>query len=243
MAFPTFRKNNRMRTVLFALTFLVITTGQLPAQNLSVEQTGVTVRGMGIVKVTPDRVKIRVRVENEGQSAKEVKAVTDEAVNDVLHFLKEQELTKNDYQTDYINLNKKTNYKTNRTYYSAEQAISIMLKDINRYEELMSGLMESGINRIDGVSFQSSKLEKHQIEARKKAVLNAKEKAENYANTLNLKVGRAEMIGEMGSSSPQPMMQMSAADASYNSSENQTLAPGQMEIKAQVVVRFALELH
>ena len=50
--------------------------------------------------------------------------------------------------------------------------------DLSKYDKLMSGLVSSGINSINGVSFSSSKMEEYEAEARKKAVLDAKQKAE-----------------------------------------------------------------
>lgn len=227
-----------MRLFFLAVSFLITSIGQAQTQ-----QTGVTVMGKGVVEVTPDIVKIRVRVQNEGQSAKTVKSETDKDVNSVLNFLKTQSISKKDYQTDYVMLNKRNPGNIGRWVYSAQQAISITLRDIKRYESVMNGLLESGINRIDGVSFESSKREKYETEARKKAVLNAKGKAEDYANSLGLKVGQAQMINETGTSSPRPMMQMMDVAGSSSSSGQQTLALGQMEITAKVEVRFSLQLR
>src|SRR5699024_10882712 len=152
-------------------------TGNLSAQNT--QPTGITVNGEGIVKVTPDRVKIKARVENKAQSAKEAKEKTDKSVRQILDFLKKQKLAKEDYETDYINLDKKTDYNTKETHYHAEQSISITLHNIEDYSSILSGLMNSGINRIDGVTFEDSQIKKHQKEARIKAIENPKEKAED----------------------------------------------------------------
>lgn len=222
----------------------MISTGNLSAQNT--QPTGITVNGEGIVKVTPDRVKIKARVENKAQSAKEAKEKTDKSVRQILDFLKKQKLAKEDYETDYINLDKKTDYNTKETHYHAEQSISITLHNIEDYSSILSGLMNSGINRIDGVTFEDSQIKKHQKEARIKAIENAKEKAEDYAKTLNLKVGAAQMITESGSNSPTPRPMLMRA-ASYDSAEanqqDSPLAVGQIEIIEKVEVRFAIDLE
>lgn len=228
-----------MRSILILFSSLMITASTLSAQNH--QPQGITVEGEGIVKVKPDRIKIKVRVENKGQEADPVRKKTDETVHKVIQFLKKEKISESDYKTDYVNLGKSYDYNTKETHYTATQALSITLKDIDRYNVFMNGLMESGINRIDGVSFEDSQLEKHRSEARIKAVENAKKKAEDYAGVLGLKVGRAVMVNEKGISSPSPRpMLMRAASADANMGGEETLAVGEMEIIEQVEIRFNL---
>lgn len=227
----------------FIIAFTLITSlGTLSAQ--SQQPSGITVTGEGIIKVTPDRVKIKASVENKGQSADEVKSETDKAVNKILAFLKKEKIAEKDYQTDYINLNKSYDYDKKEDYYNAKQSITITLHDPDRYSDVMNGLMNSGANRIDGVYFEDSQQEKHQKQARIKAIEHAKEKAEDYAQTLNLKVGVAQMIEETNSDSPSPRPMLSSYAKSSDESTNQEspLAVGQIEIQQKITVRFAIEL-
>lgn len=227
-----------MRKIVIILAFM-ITAGTLSAQEQ--DHNGITVTGEGIVKVKPDRVKIKVSVENEGEEAKPVKEKTDQAIQKVIDFLRAEKLPEKDYQTDYINLNKKYDYNTKEEKYSANQTISITINDIDQYKDIMNGLMKSGINRIDGVTFENSKVEKHQSEARKKAVKNAKEKAEDYAKALGLKVGKAKMIAESSNPTPypRPVMQSFSAKSADAAGENTAdIAVGEIEIPESVTVRF-----
>lgn len=228
----------RFFIVLFSMA---IATTSLSAQNST---SGITVTGEGIVNVTPDRVKIKVRVEKKGDSAKEVKAEVDEAVNQVLKFLKSEEIAEEDYQTDYLNLNKQTDYNTKETHYTGQQSISITLRDLDGYSPVMRGLMDSGINRIDGVSFEDSKLEEHRREARQKAAKDARKKAEDYAEALGIKVGKAIVVREGTSpGAPRPMLMkaMSTSGFDSESSAESPLAVGQIEVKDVVEVNFSLE--
>lgn len=232
-----------MRLILIAFT-LMTSVASLTAQNT--QPTGISVTGEGIVKVTPDRVKIKARVEHQGQSAKEVKSKTDKTMTEVLAFLKKNKIAKEDYKTDYINLDKKTDYNTKETHYNAEQSVTITLHNLEDYSSIMSGLMNSGINRIDQVIFEDSQLEKHQKEAQIKAIANAKEKADTYAQALGLKVGIAQMVNEKGanSSNPYPTLMRSASyDASNAKAEESPLAVGQIEVKEQVEIRFGIEVE
>ncbi len=183
---------------------------------------------------------IKARIEHSGKSPSEVKAENDKVVNEVIQYLKSQDIPSKNIQTEYINLNKDYNYNTKETLFSANQAISILLEDINSYETVMSGLLQSGLNRIDGIEFQSSKKETLEAEARKMAVLDAKEKAQEYAHALGQEIGKAHTINELNSGDFPPMyraMEMKASD----SSGGQTIAPGEMEITVKVNVGFFLK--
>ena len=201
-------------------------------------QPVITVTGEGTVNVVPDKVLIRARIEHTGKSAVEVKKQNDRVVSEVIKYLQTQGIPSKNFQTEYINLNKDYNYNTKETFYSANQSISIKLEDLSKYEELMSGLLESGLNRIDGIQFQSSQKSTLESEARKKAILDALQKAKEYADALDQEIGKAQSINEMegGNFPPMYRMEMKSAD----SAEGQTLAPGEMQITVKVNATFLL---
>ena len=222
------------------LLFLMAITLSLPLmaqQNLNNSQVNVT--GEGIVKIAPDEVVIKSRIEHEGNSAAQVKAQNDEVVNKVIKYLKNAGVDEKNIKTDYINLNKRYNYNEKTYSYAANQAISITLKDINNYEQIMKGLLENGLNRIDGVEFKSSEMEIHEKEARKMAVLDAQNKARELVVPLNQQIGKAISISEMEYNTIQPMYRMMDEAVAMSKGE-ETVAPGQLEIKIRVNVGFEL---
>lgn len=222
---------------------MLLFAAPLMAQESSSRST-VSVTGEGIVKVQPDEVVIKSRIEHEGESAAAVKAENDKVVNAIIKYLKSQGVADKDIETDYLNLNKRYIYNNNnqdRTEkYVANQAISITLHDIKNYEKIMKGLLENGLNGIDGIQFKSSEMEKFEKEARKKAVLNAKNVAEQLASPLGQKVGKAISINEVEYNNVQPMYRMEAVQMAKASDEQQTIAPGELEVKIRVNISFEL---
>lgn len=226
----------RIQTVLI----LVFTTTSIMAQNTLPPPT-IDVSGEGIVRVVPDEVTINIRVENTGENTKNLKAQNDAIVNEVLKFLKTSGIADKDVRTEYMNLSKKYDYNTKTYSFAANQSLSVKLCDLKKYESVMKGLMDTGINRIDGVEFSSSKKEALESQARKKAIENAKMKAEEYASVLNQTVGKAVLISEFrNSSGPQPIMYKSAMMSDSSGSGEQTISPGEMEIRTTVTVSFLL---
>jgi uncharacterized protein YggE len=222
-----------LRTLLVLLVSTIITAQNIPPPT-------VDVTGEGIILVVPDEVTISVRVENTGNEVRPLKTMNDQIVNDVLQTIKRLGIEDKHVQTEYVRLSKNYQHNTKTYNYSANQTISIYLKDLQKYEPLMDGLMTSGINRIDGISFSSSKEKELKSQARKKAVENAVMKATEYVGVLNQKIGKAVSISESQNSiAPQPMFKAMAMDV-VSAGTKQTLAPGELEIRAIVNVRFIL---
>jgi hypothetical protein len=200
----------------------------------------VEVSGEGIVRVVPDEVTINLRVENTGDNAKELKRTNDRIVNEVLSFIKSQDIEDKYVKTEYIRLSKNYDYKTKSYNYAANQSISVKLTDLSKYETLMNGLLESGINRIDGISFSTSERQALESDARKRAVAHAKLKAEEYAGVLNQGIGKAVSIREnVNFSPPSPVLRQAMAMDSSGGGE-QTMAPGEMEVRVTVYISFEL---
>lgn len=225
--------------ILKTLLILAITTTTMTAQQFA--QPTVNISGEGIVNVVPDEVTINIRVENTGENTKGLKDQNDATVNQVLKFLKKMNIADKDVQTEYMNLTKNYDYNSKTYSFAANQAISVKLRDLKKYESLMNGLLETGINRIDGVEFSSSNQQALESQARKKAVENAKMKATEYASVLNQTIGKAVSISEFSNTSePRPMYKSMMMADSSSGSEGASIALGEMEIRARVNVSFLL---
>ncbi len=203
----------------------------------------INVSGEGKVKVIPDQATIAVTVETKGNNAKDIKKQNDEKIDAVLKFIKKMNLAPADYKTQRVSLNPQYDYEKKKHSYNATQTIEILLRDLSKYDELMEGLVDQGINRIDNVTFQSSKLAQYQSEARKLAMKDAKLKAEDYVSVLGQKVGRAMTISDNSQTYyPQPMYAaMKTMESSDASAPRETLAVGEINITANVTVSFILE--
>nr|WP_294775240.1 SIMPL domain-containing protein [uncultured Flavobacterium sp.] len=225
--------------LILALLFAGITH----AQESKAQVPQIAVSGEGKIKIVPDQAIVTVGFQNTGKDAKEVKALNDEVVDKVLKFLKKSGVPSTDYKTNNVSLGKSYDYEKKKYNYQASQTLNITLKDLSKYDDIMMGLNDAGINSIQGVEFKSSKMEDYEREARKKAISNAKQKANDYVSVLGQKVGKAILITDNSTPYvPQPyfkgnMMAMAAeADTSRS-----TLAIGEIEIITNVSVVFALE--
>lgn len=228
-----------MKKILLLLAFVTLS---INAQEK--HEAAVSVTGEGIVRVVPDEVALGIRVEHTGKSAKEVKNMNDAAVNNVLQFCKKMGIDRKDVHTQYLNLNKNYDYQKKEYQYVANQAIRVMLHDLDKYEALVQGLLDSGVNRIDGIQFKISKMEQYESEARKKAVLDAQRKAGEYAGALGQSIGKAISISETMTNAPMPVfnraMELNEMAGSGVDAGGSSIAVGEMKITVRVHVMFDL---
>ena len=226
------------KNLIIALTFFMA-LGQMNAQET---KPMITVMGEGKVKVVPDQVSISVSVESKGTKAADVKKENDTKVDAVLKYIKKMGIDAKDFQTTRVSLNDQYDYEKKKHNYVAVQSIQILVKDLSKYDALMEGLVDSGINNIGNIDFQSSKIEMHKSEARKLAIQNAKAKAQDYVGALGQKIGFAYTIVDNSQDNyPRPryeMMAMNMADKAFGG--NETLAVGEIEVTSNVSVSFLL---
>lgn len=203
----------------------------------------INVSGEGKVKVAPDQALISISIETKGIKAVEVKRENDIKMDAILKFVKKANIAQEDFQTQRISLNPNYDYEKKKYSYVATQSVQILLKDLSKYDTVMEGLVNEGINRIDNVEFKSSQLVQLQSDARKLAMKDAKAKAEDYVSVLNQKVGKALLISDNSQIFiPQPRMYaMKASMAMDESAPRETLAIGEIEITANVTVSFGLD--
>lgn len=224
--------------LILAVLFMTISYSQEQKQIPSI-----SVSGEGKVKVAPDQASISISIETKGSKANDVKQQNDKKMDAILKFIKNSNIAKEDYQTQRVSLNPNYDYEKKKYSYIATQTLQILLKDLSKYDVLMEGLVDQGINRIDNVEFKSSKMKELQSDARKLAVKDAKAKAEDFVSVLGQKVGKALLISDNSQSyvSQPRMYAMKSSMVMDESVPRETLAIGEIEIMANVSVSFILE--
>ena len=164
-----------------ALVIFVFITALAGAQTVNQNQSPqVNVSGEGKIMVMPDQATITIGVENIGADATEVKKKNDATIEAVIKYLKSINLPAADYQTQRVYLHRNYDYTKKKYSYVASQSIVINLKDLSKYDAMMMGLVDAGVNNIQGVEFKTSKLAQYESEARVKAVENARKKAQEF---------------------------------------------------------------
>lgn len=228
-----------MKKIALVLFVFVSTfaSAQVTQQN---QQPQISVAGEGKITVTPDRADVTIGVENIGADAADVKKKNDATIDAVIKYLKSIKLPAEDYQTQRVNLYRNYDSDKKKYSYTASQTIVIHLKDLTKYDSMMMGLIDAGVNNIQGVQFKTSKLAQYESEARIKAVADAKQKANDYAGALNQKVGKAIVVTDNSQTYYPPMVRSMKFEAADSVMPQETLAIGEITVMANVTISFEL---
>ncbi len=230
-----------MKKIILILT--VIGGMSLQAQDQKM-QPQISVSGEGQVKVIPDEAILSFAVETKGEVSTKVKKENDVVIDKVLKYLKTTKINQKDIKSERVSLYPQYDYSKKKNYYMASQTITITLRDLSQYEVIMDELVKLGVNRVNGVTFQSSEIDKLKSEARVLAIKDAQKKALDYAGALGQKVGKAIMVTDNSQPyyNPPVYRNMMMAEAKLAGDSNQeTIAVGEIEIRTNVNITFILE--
>lgn len=205
----------------------------------------ISVNGIGEVKLEPNEVVISLGVETREKTLDQARKQTDKQAADIIAYLRKQGVDAKDIQTSYVNLHpvySGAEYgKATPEFYMAQKSMTIVIRKINKFDELLSGLYDNGVNRIDNIYFRVSDMEKHQVEARKKAVQDARKKAEALTAELGAKVGKVYSISEH-TSNGSPRMGYAKMDMEMaQSAGGPSIAGGEVTVTSNVSISFVIE--
>ena len=104
-----------------------------------------------------------------------------------------------DVQTDYLSIEpryKDYNQMDQPIGYVTRNMFVVTLADPAKVESLISRMLEVGVNRVNGVEFQTTEFKQHRESARELALRAAREKAEKMATVLGCTIGKPLAINE-----------------------------------------------
>lgn len=232
-----------MKRILIALSLIVIITSTY-AQDKPVAL--VNVSGEHIIKVKPDGANVNFMISTTNKDLQAAKKENDALISKALVFLKKQKIADKDIRTTNVDLQPYNEYVKDEKpipMFRAQQSLTFKLTDLDKLTDILSGLVDLGVNNIQNVQFTSSKLDVLQNEARAKAMLDAKSKATILAKAVGQKVGNAFIINDNTSSNGNPPRPIYMAYKSADMAESRVQAPiasGEIEITANVQVSFLL---
>lgn len=245
------------RKILLTLV-IALTASNVFAQN-AVDRPLITVSGQAEMRVPPDEVVFTLEVESVDKDVMAAKKKTDESVKQVFALARDNKVNTDDVQTSYISVEPKYNtddleYGDERRGvkriflgYEVSKTIAIRLKDISRFDPLLSDVLRAGVTKVRNVEFRDSQIRKHKDQARAMAIKAAQEKASLLAREIGQTIGPAHSITEgtvgryiAGGVMNQNSTSVISGELSAGESES-AIAPGLISVTAQVTVSFRLQ--
>ena len=228
---------------------IVVTDGAARARSI-------TVSGSAEVKVVPDLVVLTLGVETWDTDLASAKAKSDGVVQRVQALAKELKVEAKDIQTDYYRIEPRyeDSYAQRRFLgYYTWKSLAVTLRDVTKFESLLSRAIEAGVTNVQGIDFQTSELRRYRDQARAAALQASREKAQAMAKELGQQAGDPLSIHEDSNSwysgysswwgyargsGAQNVSQNAGGGAQWQADSG--VAPGQISVSATVTVEFSL---
>lgn len=241
-----------------ALILILTLSAFREGQIASDEPRLITVTGDAEVRVVPDEVVLTLGIETWNKDLHVAKDQNDRIVADVLVLASEYGLSPQHVQTDFVSIEPRyrNGYYEESDFigYFVRKSVVITLRDLRKFEDLLTDALEAGVNFVQGIQFRTTELREHRDEARALAIQAAQEKAVALAEELGQQVGAPHTIQEVqtgwwsgynawwgsrwgGAMAQNVIQELEGAALAGEGS----LAPGQINVNARVSVTFELQ--
>jgi len=249
-----------MKTTALRAVVAIVATGEAWSQQTQMydDRPKITVAGEAVVNVKPDKIVITFGIETSDADVNTAKQKNSELMKKAVGVAKDCGVHEKDIQTDQLSIEPrwKNGYEQQGFVgYFAHNTVMVTLSDLAQMDKLITDALQAGINRLEGVDFQTTEFKKYREEARELALKAAKEKAEKMAAVLGQTIGKPMQINETfagsgwygwyggagrGRSSGMSQVQVQA-DRGGSGEITNTVALGKLAIRAGVSVTFELK--
>jgi uncharacterized protein len=200
----------------------------------------VTVEGTGTVSAAADQAEITTGVVTQAPTAAQALGTNSQAMERLLQSLGALGIGPRDVQTTNISVSPqrrppKEGQAPEIAGYEVTNQIRIKVRDLARLGRVLDQQVSQGANLVHGIQFGLQEPTPLHDEARKRAMADARRKADLYAAAAGLRVGRVLSVQEAGVRLPRPEPTLRVSSAAV------PVAPGEHEIQASVTVTFTLE--
>jgi uncharacterized protein len=199
---------------------------------------GITTSGAGTVESVPDHAAFSFGVESQGDTAREALAANGDRMRRLVAALREAGVDARDIRTQAVYLNSRySNEGQTVVGYTATNTVGAEIDELAKAGDIVDAAVSAGANQVSGPSLSREDRAGLERDALRKAVADARAKAEALADAAGVSLGRAISVVEGASADPPiPYYERStlAADSAT------PIQPGTEKIEATVTVTFAL---
>jgi uncharacterized protein len=231
---------------LSGIAFLAAAAVFVPAINAQAQQAQsppdglVVVIGEGSVSVTPDYARIESGVTTRAKTVNEATDANSKLMATITSALLESGISQKDVQTSRFSV-QPTYAQEPRTEpklvgYSVSNHVRVKIRQIGKVGQILDRLVTAGVTDVGNIAFLVSDPSKALDQARETAIVDARRKAEVYAQASGLRLGRVIWITEdPGFAPPIPMR---AQGASTAMAPSVPIATGEDTLRVRVTVGF-----
>jgi uncharacterized protein len=220
----------------------------MPAEPIvNADMPVVTVGGSGSVSVKPDRATIRLGAWHQADTALEAQSRVNEIISKATEAIRELDIEGMVIQTSGLSLSPVYDYQRNQepriTGYRASITLSVRIDDIDRTGTVIDAAMKTGANQLQGVAFSLKDDSGARRDALRKAVEDARMKAETIADALGRSIYALVEVQEQGVSVPVMQRGAESFRAMAADSAPTPVEAGEIEVSANIQITYSLDLQ
>lgn len=204
---------------------------------------GINVFGSALIRVDPDIVSLNFAVSRLQQHPRDAFQEVRKAAQAVRQYLEQAKI--GEVGTSRVSISQSFRYVNGEqqfTGYTARVVFYVLLRQLDKMEDVLSGIVDAGVNEITSVDFQTTRLKELRAESRQRAVAAAREKAENYCTAAQVKLGVVLHIEDVNPDTLQGREGHVAYEIQPDDSgEIQAFDPGSITVGAAVSIAFKIE--
>jgi uncharacterized protein len=205
----------------------------------------VVTMGEGIVNTVPDRAWVTISAESRAAGPREAQKLNAQAMAAVMQKVKALGLPDDAIRTRAYDLQPEFDYKDGRQTlrgYVARNSVEVRLDEIARVGEVIDVAVSSGATNVSGIRFDLKDRDAVEREALRRAVADARARADAAASGAGMTVGGVLRIDEQraGIPPPQPMMaRMGVAEMASDAAP--PISPGEYQVRVTVTLTATLK--
>lgn len=244
--------------IIISVYFVVRIANEFKNYGANKDMGLITLSGHGEMKALPDIATVYFTISKDAKTVKEAQDEVAQIEKLVLDLLKKNKVADKDIKTENASFYPKYRWVSNTVTlpcvggdcpitgenvivgYTASESITVKVRQIDDAGKIIQGLGETGVSNLNGPSFMIDDEDLLKAEARKKAIEDAKEKAEVLAKDLGVRLVRVTNFNESGNYA-YPMM-YSSKDMMNARAESApaSLPKGENTISSDVTITYEI---
>lgn len=194
-----------MKKLIILIAFVAVTCGSF-AQGVDLRRK-IEVTGIAEQEVTPDIINVSISLQEYMDGKKKI--TIDQLEKQLEDAVKDAGIGRDDFTLNNVSAWNNTWQKKKAPDFLAGKQYSLKLRDLNKFDQIMSKVDPKGIQSTNIESYDYSKIDQLKNELKLKALLDAKTKASYLLNGIGDRLGDVlNIIVNENNNFPQPRQVM-----------------------------------
>jgi uncharacterized protein YggE len=199
-----------------------------------------SVFGAATIDVAPDLARLRIGIKEMRPTPAEAFGATRSAANHVRDVLRGHGISDGAVSASNLRISSQweiTGGNRELKGYECSSSFVIQLRDLDLVEPVLVDVVAAGVNEVGDVEFDVKAKRELRVQARKAAVVAAREKAEVYAEAADVRVGRVLHITDVDSDG---LRTFRSHGQLVGNDGDGVLTPGMISVSAGVLLGFEI---